>query len=200
VKPSLTLRHVCRFRSASAGCVALLAVCLAAGGCPTAVPGPADGAGGLQHAADVINGRGGVIQSEDPRDLSPPSDQDIVIDETAALIDDVLADLDPATLDQIVLVAIENHTDFDLSVGYNVDDEFQGVFVFSGETLLLEYDCFDRIELLFEDDFEPETGLFVGGFDLLDSLFVRPDNFLCGDVLFVTFTPDEITAVAEPLQ
>ena len=113
--------------------------------------------------------------------------------------DDIEQDIAGEDLDDIVLLGIENLTGFDLFIGFNIDDEFQGIFVFNGETVLLEYDCFETIELLFEDDFEPETGVFIEGFDLFDSIFEAGVDFDCGDVLIVTFDVDEIVVFSEPL-
>ena len=157
----------------------------------------------LAELANSIDGLVGVIQDDDPRDIDlQGSDDDLLdveLDDDVEFIDDIEQDLAGEDLDDIVLLGIENLTGFDLFIGFNIDDEFQGIFVFNGETVLLEYDCFETIELLFEDDFEPETGVFVEGFDLFDSIFEAGVDFDCGDVLIVTFDVDEIVVFSEPL-
>lgn len=121
------------------------------------------------------------------------------LDNDAEFVDDIEQDLDGEDLDQIVLLGIENLTGFDLLIGFSIDDEFQGAFVLNGETVLLEFDCFETLELLFEDDFEPDTGVFLERFDLFDSIFEAGVDFDCGDALIVTFDVDEIVAFSEPL-
>ena len=156
----------------------------------------------LANLAESIDALVGVIQSEDPRDIDLFGGDDDLLDvelDGAEFIDDIEDDLDLDDLDEIVLLGIENLTGFDLFIGFNIDQEFQGVFVLNGETVLLEYDCFDAFELLFEDDFEPETGVFIEEFDLFDSRFEIGIDFECGDALIVTFDLDEIVAVTEPL-
>ena len=141
----------------------------------------------LAELANSIDGLVAVIQDDDPRDIDLQGSDDDLLD--YGVPEEWLGDL----------LGIENLTGFDLFVGFNIDDEFQGIFVFNGETVLLEYDCFETIELLFEDDFEPETGVFVEGFDLFDSIFEAGVDFDCGDVLIVTFDVDEIVVFSEPL-
>ena len=101
--------------------------------------------------------------------------------------------------EEVVLLAFENQTGFDLSIGFEIDGVFGGVLVFDGETLLLERDCFTTIELLFEDRFDPQTGVFVEGLDLVDTLSSNPADFRCGDVLIFTFSLPELSIATEPL-
>ncbi len=183
-----------RVRAAVAPVIVLF---LLTAGCVIRVPSE------LADLADSIDALVGVIQDEDPRDIDLAGDDDdlldVELDDDAEFIDDIEEDLDLDDLDDIVLLGIENLTGFDVFIGFNIDDEFQGIFVLNGETVLLEYDCFETIELLFEDDFEPETGVFVEGFDLFDSIFESGVDFDCGDALIVTFDIDEIVAFSEPL-
>ena len=187
---------MCKSRVMAAAAPVIVLFLLSAG-CVIRVPSE------LADLADSIDALVGVIQDEDPRDIDLAGDDDdrfdVELDDDAEFIDDIEEDLDLDDLDDIVLLGFENLTGFDLFIGFNIDDEFQGIFVLNGETLLLEYDCFDELELLFEDDFEPETGVFIEEFDLLDSLFEIEVDYECGDALIVTFDLDKIIVVTEPL-
>ena len=187
---------MCKFRPIAAATPAVILFLLSAG-CVISVPSD------LANLAASIDDLVGEIQDVDPRDIDLFGEDDdlldVELDDDAEFIDDIEDDLDLDDLDDIVLLGIENLTGFDLFIGFNIDGEFQGVFVFNGETLLLEYDCFDELELIFEDDFEPETGVFIEEFDLFDSLFEIEVDYDCGDALIVTFDLDEIVVVTEPL-
>lgn len=131
------------------------------------------------------------LQELDPRVVVLPpgfrerGDQ-IVIDDDVEIIDDVLEDLDDDDLASINLLGFENLTGFDVFISFEADGEFQGILVFDGETLLLEYDCLTDVNLLGQDNFDVESGVFVEGFDFSDALFLNPDDFLCGDGIILT--------------
>lgn len=137
------------------------------------------------------------IQQEDPEVIVlPPPLQDqgdvIIIDNSVTIINDIHEDVIIEELPDVVMIGFENLTDFDGYYRYLADGELQGIFVFSGETLLLEYPCLSDIELLSEDYFDPDTGVQADSFDINDGLFVNPFDFECGDALFITFDADGI--------
>ncbi len=90
----------------------------------------------------------------------------IIIAENATVITDPSTQLVIEELPDITLLGIENITGFDIFIQYLVDGELQGVLVFDGETLLIEYPCLFDVELISEDDFDPFTGDLVDSFDL----------------------------------
>lgn len=134
------------------------------------------------------------IQTVDPRFATPPVglaelQEQIIIQNNVQVITDVTQDLVVAVLPDITLVGFDNLTGDDLFVQYLADGDVQGILVFSGETLLLEYPCLIEIELLTEDHFDPFTGVLVESFDLEDGLFINPFDFDCGEAVIFTFDP-----------
>ena len=85
----------------------------------------------------------------------------------------------------------------DIYIKYFADGELQGVYVYDGEALLLEYPCLTVIELLSEDDVDPNTGVLVDSFDLAGADFVNPDDFACGDAFILNFDPFSINVRSE---
>lgn len=145
------------------------------------------------------------LQELDPRVVVlPPGfrerDDEIVIDDDVELIDDVLEDLDEEDLANINLLGFVNLTGFDVFISFEADGEFQGILVFNGETLLLEYDCLTDVELLGQDNFDVDSGVFVEGFDFTDALFLNPDDFLCGDGLILTLEEGESDLTVEIIE
>lgn len=142
-----------------------------------------------------------VIQSRDPRDpnFAFPRDfnQPIIIGANVDVIVDISSDLVVEVLPDITLLGFENLTGFDIYVTYFVDGVEQGILVFDGETLLLEYPCIELLELFTEEDFDPFDGVFVDEFDLTDAFFENPFDFVCGEALILTFDPFAVTATAE---
>jgi len=72
----------------------------------------------------------------------------------------------------------------------------QGVYVYDGETLLLDYPCLAEIELLSEDDIDPLTGIVVDSFDLYE-VYYNPEDFLCGDAVILPFEAETIEIIVE---
>jgi len=68
------------------------------------------------------------------------------------------------------------------------------VYVYDGETLLLEYPCLNVLELIQEDHVDPYR-LLVESFDLTGTNFFNPDDFICGDAFILNFDPSSINAV-----
>jgi hypothetical protein len=96
------------------------------------------------------------------------------------------------TLPDITLLGLENLTGFDVYLTYLADGAVQEVFVFEGETLLLEYRCLDAVQLLTEEDYD-DFGNFVQSFDLFVEYF-NPEDFFCGEALILTLGPFEVNA------
>lgn len=143
-----------------------------------------------------------IVQEEDPRDVDLPdeleeSGETVIINNNVVIIDDIDEDIIVEEVPDLTIVGFENVTGFDIFVRYEADAEPQGIFVFDGETLLLEYPCLLTIEVLTEDDFDPNTGIQVASFDLLDGLFVNPDDFACGEALILTFDPNAFSAITD---
>lgn len=104
------------------------------------------------------------------------------------MIVDISSDLTVDVLDDITILGFQNLTGYDIYITYAVDDEPQGVLVYDGETLLLEYECLTYIDLFTEEDFDPFTGVFVAEYDISD-VFFEPQDFDCGEALIITIDP-----------
>lgn len=144
-----------------------------------------------------------IIQQEDPREVVVlPGDfydrgDTIIIADDADVIVDISEDLVLIELPDTTLVGFENLTGFDVYITYAVDGEIQGVLVYDGETLLLEYPCLTLIELFSEEDFDPLSGVFWDEYDLSGIDFINPFDFECGDAIIITIDPYSLTASAE---
>lgn len=140
-----------------------------------------------------------VIQVQDPRTvvLPPAAVQQgdtVFIDNSVTIINDVQTDIIVTELPDTTILGFENLTGYDIYVQYFADNDLQGIFVFDGETLLLDYPCLGSIELVSEDDFDPFDGVLVDSFDLGGIFFTNPEDFECGDAFIMTFDFDAITA------
>ncbi len=151
-----------------------------------------------------IGSRVDTIQVVDPRGATLPPvlverGDTVIIQEEVIIVDDVRTDIIIEEIPDITLVGFENLTGLDGYYRYLADGVLQGVFVFDGETLLLEYPCLFDIELLSEEYFDPFTGELIDSFDLTGSVFFNPEDFQCGDAFIITFTLDEVFADAEAI-
>lgn len=174
--------------------IALGATLLVGTGCPD-----------LEELEDVLEDVeieiGSVIESiqvRDPRFSPPPSGfQDtVIIEEETTVITDVSEQLIVDELPDITLLGFENLTGYDIYLEYFVDNQFQSVLVYEGETLLLEYPCLGSVELVYEEDFSVFDGTFVQAYDLTGTIFFNPEDFFCGEALILTL--DEFTITATP--
>lgn len=116
----------------------------------------------------------------------------IIIDDDATIITNVQETIIIEELPNLNIVGFENLTFFDAYYEYFVNGVYQAVFVFSGETLLIEYPCLEDIEIVSEQYFEVDTGLLVDSFELDGAVFFRPDDFDCGDAFIVSFSEEDI--------
>jgi hypothetical protein len=153
---------------------------------------------GGRTPAERLDQAVGPVQTTDPRTATLPDPlvqqgDTIIINQEVNIIVDPAVDLVVEELPDETVLGIDNQTGFDMYIRYLADADLQGVYVYDGETLLLDYPCLGRIELLSEDDIDPDTLLLVDSFDLTDSTFVNPDDFICGDALIITFDPLAIT-------
>jgi hypothetical protein len=140
------------------------------------------------------------IQTEDPRTIVlPPPIVDrgdaILIEEEVEIIISIQEQLVIETLPDITLLGFENLTGYDIYLTYLADGVVQEVFVFNGETLLLEYPCLDSVQLLVEEDYNV-FGEFVQSIDLFADYF-NPEDFFCGEALILTLDPFEVSASIE---
>lgn len=135
-----------------------------------------------------------VIQDDDFDTIVLPSalDEEIIIEEEVTVITEIREDIIIEELPDEVIVGLENLTGLDGYYRYLADGVLQGVFVFEGETLLLDYPCLSDLEVLSEEYFDPFTGELVESFDLEGAFFENPFDFECGDAFIITFTPDSI--------
>lgn len=142
-----------------------------------------------------------VIQQEDPRDivLPPTLNQTVIIDNSVTVINNIPQQIIVEELPNITIIGFENLTGFDGYYQYLADGVLQGVYVFDGEALLLEYPCLVEIELLSEDYFDPFDGAFIEGFDLFDAVFFNPFDFECGDAFIFTFDDFGIAVETTPI-
>jgi len=180
----------------------MLPACLMIGGCGLDLEELFDELD-LDDVAINIDRSVNVIQTEDPRNAPLPQQivdrgDTIIIADNATIITDVSTQLVVEELPDITLLGLENITDFDVYLGYFVDDTFQSVLIFSGETLLIEYPCLSVIELVFEDDIDPFDGFVVDSFDLTGSEFINPFDFECGDAVIITIDPFAVDVSTEP--
>lgn len=153
---------------------------------------------GVDIATRLINAVG-VIQTR-PQTLPPVLVQQgdtILIDNSVTIINNPAQDLVVVELPNRTVLGFENDTGWDIYIRYFADGELQGVYVYDGEALLLDYPCLTVIELLSEDDVDPNTGLLVDSFDLTGADFFNPDDFICGDAFILNFDPFSINARAE---
>jgi hypothetical protein len=165
------------------------------------------GTGGCPNVGDVLdeleNIEINIDQSVNTVQTVVPNDNDlpdvlvddgdtIVIADDATIVTDVSETIVIEDLPDITLVGFENVTGLDAYYRYFVDGEFQGIFVFDNETLLIEYPCLGEIEVVSEEYFDPFTGELVEAFDLSGAIFFNPDDFTCGDAFIITFTEDDI--------
>ncbi|MBI5764740.1 MAG: hypothetical protein HZA51_14585 [Planctomycetes bacterium] len=137
--------------------------------------------------ADAI----GLIQTR-PQELPPvliDQGDSIIIDASVTIIVNPAVDIVPADLPNVTVLGFENDTDWDIYIKYFADGELQGIYVYQGEVLLLEYPCLDVIELISEDDIDPFTGELVDSFDLIGDDFFNPEDFFCGDAVIFNFNP-----------
>ena len=144
----------------------------------------------------------GVIQTR-PQTLPPVLVQEgdtILIDASVTIIDDPAQDIVVVELPNLTVLGFENDTGWDIYIQYFADGELQAVYVYDGEALLLEYPCLSVIELISEDDVDPDTGLLVDSFDLRGADFFNPDDFACGDAFILNFDPFSVAARTEVVE
>jgi len=141
----------------------------------------------------------GSIQTQ-PQTLPPVLVQEgdtIIIDDRATIIEDPYQDIVVADLPDRTVLGFENDTGWDIYIKYFADGELQAVYVYAGEALLLGYPCLGVIELISEDDVDPDTGLLVESFDLTGLDYHNPDDFACGDAFILTFDPVSVSVHTE---
>ena len=173
---------------------------LVAGGCPDEIEDVLDD---LEEIEIEIDQSVNTVQTDIPDNNDLPDvlideGDTIIISQEATVVTDISETLIIEELPDITLVGFENFTGLDAYYTYYVDGEFQGIFVFADETLLIEYPCLFDIEIATEEYFDPFTGEFVEGFDV-GAVFFNPDDFICGDAFIMTFTADDIFVEVIPL-
>lgn len=115
-----------------------------------------------------------------------------VVTDVAAIPVDVVPDL--------TLLTFENFTGNDLVISYFVEGSPETVLVPFDQVVSIEYDpCLADVQLDFEDDFDPDSGTYLGSFDLSGVVLIEGDDFLCGDEIFFTFDPEAVAVTAQPL-
>ena len=164
------------------------------GGCTINVAGLEDAVSRLAQAVELV-------QINDPRDVELPDalveiGGEVVLDSDVDVIVDIEEDLDVVYLPDSTVVGFDNQTGLDIYLQFYADDELQGVYVFDGETLLLDYPCLTSIELATEDDIDPVTGFIIDSFELSGTYF-NPDDFICGDAIIFPFEPAATEIVIE---
>lgn len=140
-----------------------------------------------------------VVQTQ-PQTLPPvlvEQGDTILIDNSVTIINNPAQDIDPIELPDRTVLGFENDTGWDIYIQYYADDELQGVYVYDGEALLLDYPCLSLIELISEDDVDPDTGELVDSFDLTGADFFNPDDFFCGDAFILNFDPISVNVRTE---
>jgi hypothetical protein len=188
------------FRMRISTMVAILALAVCAG-CPEEIDVDVDQEFDSRIAQLVT--AAGFIQTQ-PQVLPPVlvnEGDTIIIDNSVTIIDNPQQDIIFEEVPDINVIGFINETGVDIYVRYFVDmgfgDELQGIFVYDGETLLLEYPCLDFIALDTEEDIDPFTGELLDEFDLSDAFFFNPEDFFCGDALLFTFDPFTVSVELE---
>ncbi|MCB9851717.1 MAG: hypothetical protein H6819_01375 [Phycisphaerales bacterium] len=138
------------------------------------------------------------LQTVDPRNpgVNLPGGRNPMITDGVDQITDPGDQIDPDTFEDSFLMGIENTSAYDMYVEYLVDDVMQAVYVFEGETLLLEYECASSVEITLEEDYDPFDFTLVEMHDWTGTIFNSPDDFECGAAMIVTL--DGVTVSAEP--
>lgn len=151
----------------------------------------------LESITININTNVNQLQDRDPRDpnFELPDGAEIDIDDGVDFITDPGDQLDPETLDDTLLIGFENLTENDIYVEYSVDDMPQAVYIFGGETVLLEYPCSNSFEVSYEYDYDPTTFESVGELDWSGTTFTNPEDFQCGNGAILSF--DGVTVSTE---
>jgi hypothetical protein len=167
----------------------------------TDATGDSSGNGAAFDDIARLEGAVGTVQTENPYDAELPASlvaegDTVVIDAGVDVIVDVEEDLTVVDLPDSTVIGFDNQTGLDLFLRYLADGELQGVYVYDGETLLLDYPCLSEIVLLSEDDIDPPTGIVVDSFEL-GEVYVNPDDFLCGDAVIFPFEADSLEIVVE---
>lgn len=163
--------------------------------------GSTQDSGATADEAARLEGAVGTVQTTDPRDARLPDSlvnagDTIVIDANVDVIVSIEEDLRVIELPDSTVVGFDNQTGLDLYIRFLADGDLQGVYVYDGETLLLDYPCLAEIELLSEDDIDPLTGIVVDSFDLHE-LYLNPEDFICGDALILPFEADTFEIIVE---
>jgi len=136
----------------------------------------------IRNQVNVI--QTGIPVSALPATLPP---QMIILDPGVTIITDISQQLVVADLPDITLLGFENLTEFDAYYTYLADGQLQGILVFSGETLLLEYPCLTTLELLSWKYFDPFSGIQVDDTsEIVDGLFINPIDFICGEAIILS--------------
>jgi len=164
---------------------------LVMGGCNITVNVPTGDDGLSEAGVEQLHTAAPIVQTEDPRHVPLPETlvgqgDTIIVDQSVNVIVNIDEELPVIDLPDSTVLGFDNQTGYDIYIQYYADDEFQGVYVFDGETLLLDYPCLTVVELVSEDDIDPFTGELVDSFVLSD-VYLNPDDFICGDALVLTF-------------
>ena len=173
----------------------VLSVCLVGlvmGGCNLTLNVPPEttvqpSASGLQELDNSV----GTVQTTDPRQVSLPDSltsagDTVVVDQSVNVVVNVNQEVATIDLPDRTVLGFDNQTGFDIYIQYYADNDFQGVYVYDGETLLLDYPCLSAIELVSEDDIDPFTGDLVDSL-VLSEVYLNPEDFLCGDAVILPF-------------
>ena len=156
----------------------------------------------LQSIEININGAVNQLQTRDPRDpdFMVPGGRNLMITEGVDLITDPSDQLDPEGFDDVLLIGFENTSGNDMYIEYTVDASFQSIFVFDGETILLEYPCATTLEVTLEEDYDPTDFMIVNTLDWTGTTFTSPDDFDCASALIITMDGMSVNAEAEVIE
>jgi hypothetical protein len=171
-------------------CVASLALAVflsALAGCPIRFP---------EELNVEVNKGDEIFFEEAPADFGQA---DFLLTPDATDIPDV-AVIPVEIVPDISVITFENFTDFDIAIGYFIEGIPQSVLLPIGQAVSIEYDpCLADLQLDYEDDFDPVSGLYAGSFDLSDVALLEGSDYFCGDEIFFTFEPDAVFVAAQPI-
>ncbi len=171
------------------GALGVVLVAVQVGGCPLG-GAVALVTQGLRQLEQTV----AALQDIDPRDIALPavlvtSDDTVVIEPDVVVISDIQTQLEPVDLSGDTVLGFVNDSGADLFIEFLADGVLQDVFVFDGDTLLLDYPCLTTIDLLSDIEIDPASEEVIATLDLTGVSFFNPDDFVCGEAVLLTFTP-----------
>ncbi len=173
------------------GAVGLGLVAINIGGCPGTVAVVRQGIRQLENT--IV-----AVQTVNPLDIVLPDtlvtlDDSVVLAPNVVVVADIQTQLVGVDLSGDTVLGFVNDSGSDLFIEFLADGVVQDVFVLDGDTLLLDFPCLTQIDLLSDIELDPVTGDVLATLDLTGDTLFNPGDFLCGDAVLLTFSPDAVS-------